>query len=379
MVTQGNIGEEWPGRRRTAGPVRAAGRRRRVPGAARIRTRELPVFSRMIAAMLEAGIPLVEALGALEEQTTSKAFRAVLGGVRSRIESGEDFSTALAEYPDVFDNLYIHMMRAGEAGGMLAETAARLSRYLESAARLRRRVRAAMIYPIVVMILALGIATAMLIWLVPVFGDIYSDFGAQLPGATRVLVAASDFLRRYFLGVAVALAILVVAFFRLKRTEAGGYAWDRFVLRMPLVGELAAKICLGRLSSTFAQLMHGGVPILEALGIVAYAAGNRVYGRIILEARKTVEAGDPLSQELARHRVFPRMLVHMLVAGEKTGRMDEMLQKVAEFYEDEVEVALAGLTSIIEPLLMIFLGIVVGSIVVGMFLPIFRFADILAI
>ncbi len=357
----------------TAGP----GRKKKTPGAAKIRTRELPIFSRMVAAMLDSGIPLVQTLSALAEQTNSRVFKSVLEDIRQRIEGGAEFSASLAEYPDVFDELYVSMMRAGEAGGMLAEISSRLARYLESSAKLRRKVRSAMMYPLVVMAMALTIATGMIIFLVPIFSDIYEDFGGDLPGPTQFLVLISDLIRGHALVVVGVIAALVIGFNRFSKTETGALLRDRVILRFPMVGELATKICMGRFSSTFAQLIHGGVPILSALDIVASATGNRIFGAIILKAKRTVEGGELLSEELARHKEFPRMLVYMLTAGEKTGKMDEMLQKVADFYEDEVDAALSGLTSIIEPLLMIFLGLVVGGIVLGMFMPIFRMTDMM--
>lgn len=375
----------WPNREATSSSFQSAPalsppprvKPRRLPGAAKIRARELPLFTRMVAAMLEAGIPLVQTLAALEEQTSSRVFRTVISGLRARIEAGTDFSVALSEYPEVFDDLYVSMMRAGEAGGMLAEIAARTARHLESAARMRHKVRAAMIYPAVVMTIAILLATVMVIWLIPVFSDIYEEFEGKLPLPTQMLIALSGFLRRYFLFVLAGVIIAVLVFQQWKRTEPGRRAVDRFVLRLPVIGELARKVCLARFSSTFAQLIHSGVPILETLDIVAVAVGNRVLGDILKTARATVERGDLLSTELAKHRVFPRMLVYMLSAGEKTGKMDEMLQRVSDFYEDEVETSLNGLTATIEPLLMVFLGVVVGGIVLGMFMPIFRMTDIL--
>jgi len=217
----------------------------------------------------------------------------------------------------------------------------------------------------------------MIIWLVPVFQDIYDDFGSNLPGPTMVLVNTSDFVRGNALLVAAGVAGLIFAFNAFGKTEKGAYLLDHLKLRFPLMGELVLKICLSRFASTFAQLIHSGVPILSALDIVAFAMGNKVLERIVLRAKITVEGGELLSVELDKHSIFPRVLVRMLAAGEKTGKMDEMLQKVAEFYEDEVESALSGLTSIIEPLLMVFLGIVVGGIVLGMFMPIFKMSEIL--
>ncbi|MDZ4197718.1 MAG: type II secretion system F family protein, partial [Kiritimatiellia bacterium] len=340
---------------RVVAPTRKLGVQR-VPGAKKIRLKELPVFSRMIAAMLDSGIPLVQALQALEEQTSSISFRNVIKGLRIRIEGGSELSRAMQDFPDVFDHTYVCMMRAGEAGGMLSEISGRVAKYLESSARLRSKVKSAMMYPIVVMTLALGIATAMIIWLIPVFADIYADFGSALPGPTRFLVALSGFIRHNFLIVAAGGAGLFYGLAYLKRTEQGAYAWDRAVLKFPMIGELATKISLGRVTSTFAQLIHSGVPILESLDIVAVAAGNKVYEKILLRAKNTVEGGELLSTELQKHKEFPRMLVHMLAAGERTGKMDDMLQKVSDFYEDEVQNSLSGLTAIIEPLLMVFLG-----------------------
>jgi len=352
-------------------------RRRKVAGAGKIRAKELPMFSRMLAAMLDSGIPLVQALSALEEQTQNKSFRPVIGGLRARIEAGSSFSDALREYPDVFDELYINMMKAGEAGGLLAEIAGRVARYLENANKLKSRVRSAMMYPTVVMVLALTIATAMIVWLVPIFADIYADFGSQLPGPTRFLLGTSNVLRRYFLLVGAAIFVFAFLFHKVKRSEKGRYFLDKVLLDTPLIGELAAKIAVSRFAGTFSQLIHSGVPILESMDIVAFATGNKVFGGIVLQAKTTVEGGDLLSTELERQKRFPRMLVRMLAAGEKTGKMDEMLERVADFYDDEVEQALNGLTSTIEPLLMVFLGIVVGGIMLGMFMPLFRMTEIL--
>lgn len=355
----------------------AASLHRRVPGAAKIRAKELPVFSRMVAAMLDAGIPLVQTLAALEEQTQSKVFRQVIRGVRLKVEGGAEFSSALRDYPDVFDELYVSMMRAGEAGGMLAEIASRVAKYLESSAKVRRKVKAAMMYPTVVLCLALTIATGMITWLVPVFADIYKEFGANLPGPTQLLITLSNLIRHYSILVILVVGTCVFVFRKWKSSPKGAEAWDHFILKFPLLGELVSKIALARFASTFAQLIHSGVPILESLDIVSVAVGNRVYGKLIISAKHVVESGEQLSVEMSKHPEFPRVLVHMLSAGEKTGKMDEMLQRVSDFYEDEVETALAGLTATIEPLLMIVLGVIVGSIVLGMFMPLFKMTDIL--
>lgn len=359
------------------GRARLKAKSQKVPGAAKIRVKELPMFTRMLAAMLDSGIPLVQSLAALEEQTSNKVFKNVIGGLKEHIEGGAEFSDSLSAYPTVFDELYVSMMRAGEAGGMLSEVASRISKYLEDSAKLQRRIKSAMMYPMVVMILAMLISAAMIIWLVPVFSGIYSDFGSKLPGPTLFLVALSEFVRGNTLLVIGAVAGLIFGFKAFKGSEKGAYMWDNFVLHFPMIGELARKISIGRFSATFAQLIHSGVPILQSMDIVSYACGNKVYAHIIRKAKSTVEGGDLLSTELEKHKLFPRMLVRMLAAGEKTGKMDEMLDKVSEFYEDEVEQAVNGLTSIIEPLLMVFLGVIVGGIMLGMFMPLFKMTEIL--
>ncbi len=373
------IGEAKPA---TAQPQRkasapAATRIRKVPGAGKIRMKELPPFTRQLAAMLSSGMPVVHCLTTLEEQTVNKSFKSVIQGLRSQIEGGLMLSESLGAYPDVFDELYISMFRAGETGGMLAETAGRIAAYLEAAGKLRRKVKSAMMYPAIVMTVAIILATSMIIWIVPVFASIYADFGAKLPGPTQFLVDVSNAIRHNFLIVGGAVGVAIFFFVKWKKTPAGMYSWDKFTLKIPVIGELTRKVALARFASTFAQLMKSGVPILKALDIVSFATGNKVLGKIILDARATVERGEPLSGALDKSREYPRMLVNMLSAGEKTGKVDEMLQRISEFYDDEVQAMLSGLTSLIEPLLMVFLGVVIGGIVVCMFLPIFKMHEII--
>jgi type IV pilus assembly protein PilC len=354
----------------------AALKRKKTPGSKKIRLKELPTFTRQLGAMLSSGLPVVQTLTALEEQNTNKVFRNVIMGVRTQIEAGAAFSEALQQYPDIFDDLYVSMLRAGESGGLLAETTTRVANFLESWLRLRRKVKSAMMYPSIVMTVALLLAAGMIIWIVPVFASIYADFGAALPGPTQFLVNVSNAIRRNVILVVGGLVVLAVGFAKFRRTEKGAYMWDAFRLKFPLLGELARKVALSRFASTFAQLTRSGVPILQTMEIVAYATGNKVLGKIILDARATVERGEPLSAALDKSKAYPRMMIHMLSAGEKTGKVDEMLQKISEFYADEVETALAGLTSLIEPLLIVFLGVVIGGIVICMFMPIFKMSEI---
>jgi type IV pilus assembly protein PilC len=375
MATNANVARAAP----LEMGVAASGSKRRtkkVSGARKIRSKDLPVFTRQLSAMLASGMPVTTSLSTLEDQTVNRNFKLVIAGVRAQIEGGSMLSEALATYPDVFDELYVSMFRAGESGGLLAETAGRIAGYLEASGRLRRKVKSAMMYPTIVMIVALMIAAGMIIWIVPVFASIFSDFGAKLPGPTQFLVDVSNAVRANFLVAAGIIGGLVFSFLKFKKTERGAYLMDRLALRMPVIGDLVKKVALARFASTFAQLSRSGVPILRALEIVSFACGNKVLGKIILDSCANVERGEPLSEALDKSKEYPRMLVNMMAAGEKTGKVDDMMQRISQFYDDEVEAMLSGLTSLIEPLLMVFLGVIIGGIVVCMFLPIFKMHEI---
>lgn len=350
----------------------------KVPGANKIRRTELPIFSRLLAAMLDAGMPITQVLDALEEESQHKTFKPVISGVRSRIESGESLSEAMAHYPAIFDELYVSMISAGEAGGLLADITARIAVYLETAAKLRGKVLSAMMYPTMVTFVTIILTLVMMIWIVPAFATIYEDFDSDLPGPTQTLVNISAFIKAYFPYVFGVFVIFGIILHQYKKTPGGAYASDRFKLRLPIFGELFRKVSLARFSSTFAQLVSSGVPMLKSLEITSQAVGNRVLGGILLQARDHVEAGEPLSQALSIHREYPRMLVQMMSAGEQSGKVDEMMRKIADVYEDEVNTTLNGLTSLIEPLLIVFLGVTVGGIVVCMFLPIFKLSEIVS-
>ncbi len=356
--------------------IKAKGALPIVRGARKIRLKELSIFTRQMSAMLGAGMPLVQTLSAMEEQTDDKNFKPVINGVRTRVEGGAMYSESLAYYPSVFDELYISMMRAGEIGGILPDTCSRVATFLESSNRLRSKVKSALMYPTVVLIVACLLATALIMFILPVFVGMFSDFGADLPGLTQALLDFSHMLTSYWY-IAVALIIgLVYAFKRYYKTDKGQYKIDELRLKVPGVGELATKIAVSRFASTFAQLMHSGVQIIESLEIVGLATGNRVIGDSLLNAKQTIQEGEPLSKALESNKYYPRMLVHMLSAGEKTGQVEEMMDKVAEFYDNEVETMLAGITSLIEPLLMVFVGAIIGTVVVAMFLPIFKMSEI---
>jgi len=361
-----------PGTARPAG----AAKKNKIPGARKIVLKELAPFTRQLGAMLSAGMPLVQVLSALEDQTSNATFKNVIAGLRAQIEGGAMFSEALGHYPSVFNDLYIGLIRAGETGGILTETAEQIAGFLEANAKLRRKVKSAMMYPMIILVMAGLLATGMITFIVPVFAGIYKDFGGALPGPTQFLVNVSDILRNNGIVVIVVFAVLVAAFQRYRKTPAGAYQWDAFSLKFPIIGVLARKIAVARFASTFAQLIHSGVPILRAMEIVATATGNLVMGKVLLDSRTVVERGETLSSALRVSRQFPPVLVHMLSAGERTGKMDEMMKRIADFYDDEVSTSLAGLTSMIEPLLMVILGVVIGGIVLCMFLPIFKMHEL---
>ncbi len=356
--------------------IKAKGSLPVVHGARKIRLKELPIFTRQVSAMLSAGMPLVQTLQAMESQTESKNFKAVILGIRTRVEGGAMYSESLAYYPSVFDELYVSMMRAGEVGGILPETCSRVASFLESSNRLRAKVKSSMMYPTVVIVVSLGLSTALIMFVVPVFAEMFSDFGAGLPALTQALLDFSHILTGYWWAFALIITGAVFGFKRYIKTDKGQYKIDEFKLRFPIVGQLATKVAISRFASTFAQLLHSGVQIMESLEIVGLATGNRVIGDSLIAARKTIEEGQPLSTALEPNKYYPRMLIHMLSAGEKTGQVEGMMDKVSEFYENEVETMLSGLTSMIEPLLMVFIGGIIGTIVVAMFLPIFKMSEV---
>ena len=345
---------------------------RRVPGARRIAADLLPGFSRKLAAMLSAGLPIVASLAALERQSRNATFKTVVAQVRKSIENGASLSEALKHFPSLFDELFTNLVRAGEGGGHLAETFGRLAALLEASARLRRKVKGAMVYPIVVLCIAVAITTGMILFIVPVFGDMFASFQQTLPGPTLMLLKVSEGLRHYLPLVIAALVFGIIAFRKWKATPAGGYALDRLALRVPVFGELNRKVASARFARTFGQLIHSGVPILGALEIASGATGNRVAARLVMEARKVVERGDPLSSALSDQPVFDLMLVDMLQAGEKTGKVDEMMSFSADYFDDEVHTTLDNLTALLEPVMMVLLGAIIGGIVICMFLPIFK-------
>ena len=323
------VSREPQGARRSTATPHSRGRVRSVKGAKKIVSKDLPSFSRQMAAMLAAGMPIVTALETIEEQIPNPNFRQALGEVKRSIEGGASFSESLQQFPDIFDVLYVNMVRAGEQSGQFAETMRRIGDLLEANARLRRKVKSAMTYPVVVMSMALIIAAGMIIFIVPVFAGMYKDFGSQLPGPTQFLVDVSDGIKKYALVIIPLILIGIWAFKRWKKTPAGAWTLDRFALNAPVIGVLVQKVAVARFAKTLAQLVQSGVPILGALDIVAKASGNRVIEAGIMDARRSVEHGETLSAGLTGKAGIPSLVVRMMAAGEKTGKVDEMLESVA--------------------------------------------------
>ncbi len=337
---------------------------------------DLVVFTRQLATMLDAGLAMVQSLQALAEQTNNKVMRDVIKDVCSRVEGGDSFSEALVKHPKVFNRLYVAMVGAGERGGLLAEILARLATYLENTARLRKKVKSAMMYPVVVTIVAIGITIFLLVKVVPVFGDVYKGFGAKLPGPTLALLSVSNIVKAYLLYLLPAAAGIIYGWMAYIKTKTGREFWDRARLKMPIFGAIAHKICLARFTRTLASLIRSGVPILEVLQIVSATVGNVIMEKAVRSSAGDIERGEGISTALAKHPIFPSMIIRMITAGEQTGKIESMLERISDFLDEEIETTLSGLTSLIEPLLIVFLGVTVGGIAICMFLPIFKMSEI---
>jgi type IV pilus assembly protein PilC len=342
----------------------------------KVNLQDLVVFTRQLATMIDAGLAMVQSLQALAEQTSSKVMKDVIKDVTVRVEGGDGFSEALSKHPKVFNKLYVCMVAAGERGGLLAEILSRLATYLENTARLRKKVKSAMMYPVAVTLIALGITVFLLVKVVPVFGEIYAGFGSKLPGPTQALIDLSKWMQKWIYALIPAVGASVYGAMMWVKTPKGREFWDARRIRLPIFGHIAHKICLARFTRTLASLVRSGVPILEVLGIVANTCGNVVMEKAIRAATVDIERGEGLAQSISKHPVFPSMLIRMMTAGEQTGKLEQMLERVSDFYDEEVETILSGLTSLIEPLLIVFLGVTVGGIAICMFLPIFKMSEI---
>jgi len=349
------------------GRARSTGRRKKV------KSRSLQVFSRQFATMIDAGLNVVGALVILEQQTDDKALAEVIREVRSDVEGGMLLSQAMARHPKVFDRLYIAMVEAGEAAGILDTVLDRVAVQIEKEMKIRRRVKGAMIYPTLVLCFAFLVLAGMLMFLVPIFEDIFADLQGELPPLTKVVVAASDVLKGYWFIIFPAIGGGIWGFRRWKKTAAGRQVWDRFKLRAPAgIGKVVLKVTMARFSRTLATLVAAGVDIIKALEISGQTAGNWVIEAALADVRAKVHQGVPIAQPLIENPVFPPLVAQMVKVGEETGELEKMLDKIADFYEDEVDASIQALTSIVEPLMMIGVGVVVGVIIIAMYMPMFK-------
>jgi type IV pilus assembly protein PilC len=340
-----------------------------------VTAKDLQVFTRQLATMIDAGLPLVQCLDILSAQTENKAFKKILTSVKNHVEQGATFSDALAKHPKVFDELYVNLVAAGEIGGILDTILNRLAVYIEKNVKLKAQLKSAMYYPIGILVVAIGVIAIMLVKVIPTFEGLYKDMGgAELPAPTRFVIDLShSFLDKWYF-FAGTLFGLVFGITAARRTDGGRKAIDRMLLAMPIIGPVLRKIVVARFTRTLGTLLASGVPILDALEICARTAGNRVVQAGIQRAKERISEGHDMAGPLAEAKVFPTMVVQMIGVGEQTGAMDQMLQKIADFYEEEVDAAVAGLTSLIEPVMMAFLGVVVGGLIIAMYLPVFSLA-----
>lgn len=337
----------------------------------KIKQKQLMVLTRQLATLVDAGLPLLRGLKILLKQEKSPLLREALGGMGEAVESGSTFSEALAQYPRVFDNLFVNMVKAGEAGGVLEVVLARLAEFIEKAERIKNKIKSAMIYPIVVLMAAMGILVFLLVKIIPKFKEIFEDLleGTPLPPLTQFVLNISDLVRDNGLAVAGGIAAIVFSIRAIRQTPRGRYAFDNMKLRMPLFGPLFRKTAVARFARTLGTLLNSGVPVLQALNIVRDTSGNAVLEQAIQSVHDSVKEGDSMSMPLEASGVFPGMVVSMVDVGEETGALPEMLVKVADNYDDEVDTAVEGLTSIIEPIMIILLALIIGTIVIAMFVP----------
>jgi type IV pilus assembly protein PilC len=342
----------------------------------RLKAHDLMVMTRQLATMVSAGLTLLRALRVLEEQTESKKLRAALVDVRKSVESGSSLSDAMQRHPKVFSELYVAMVRAGETGGFLESTLTRVAEHLESEDKLKRQVKSAMVYPSVVLSFAGIILLAMVTFIVPVFAKVFKENGSQLPGLTQFTIGISDFVRGYPYVLIALGGGVVFMFVRWKATEAGRAQWDRLRLKFPLkIGEIGQKIALARWSRTLSSLVTAGVPMLEAISVTGKTSGNKTVEKAMESVRLSVQGGGTINEALKREPVFPALVHHMVGVGEETGGLEQTLAKVADFYEDEVEAAVKSLTSVLEPIMIIVIGGIVGFVVISMYLPMFKVYD----
>ena len=344
-----------------------------------VKADDLAIFSRQMATLVDAGIPIVGGLEAVADQVENLTLKKVILGVKDAVEGGTNLTIAIARQSRVFSPLFVSMVRAGETSGHLAEVLQRLAIYLEKSASLQRKIKTACVYPAIVIIMATVITGLLVLTVIPSFKEIFSTMGAQLPLPTQLLLAFSDFAGRFFLpGTGILFVSVMIFRHQVLKTKLGRLWFDRMLLKLPVVGTLVRKVAIAKFARTLATLVRSGVQILAALEIVSETAGNQVISDALIDVKNSIREGQNIAAPLAASKAFPPMVVRMIAVGEQTGRLDEMLSKVADFYEEQVDAAVAGLTSALEPIIICVLGVIVGSIVLAIFLPIFKMATVVS-
>jgi len=342
----------------------------------KVKPKELVLFSRQLSTLVSAGVPLVQGLSILEEQVESKVFKVIVHTIREDIEAGQSITDALSKHPGTFEELYVSMIKAGEVGGILDVILERLSSYLEATEELKGKVKSAMMYPLVVSTIASGVTVFLLIFVIPTFQKIFSGFGAELPVITQLVIAISEFLKKFWYLLIIIPVGLISGLRYYRKTEGGKLTTDKLLLMMPIFGLILKKVAVAKFTRTLSTLIKSGVPILQALETVAKTAGNKVIEIAVLTSRESIKEGERIATPLKKAQVFPPMVVQMVAIGEETGNLDAMLAKIADFYDQEVDAAVKGLTSMIEPLIIVAMGVVIGFIVIAMFLPMFSLGEL---
>ena len=339
-----------------------------------VKTKDLIVFTRQFSTMIDAGLPLIQGLDILANQEENRTFKKVLMQVKLDVEGGSSLAEALKKHPKVFDNLYVNLVAAGEMGGILDTILQRLAAYIEKNARLVSKVKGALIYPVTIMAIAVVVILIMLVFVIPVFAEMFTDFGGELPGLTQAVVNISDFLRNNWIILTVIFAGLFYAFKKWKSTDRGEYLFDKYMLKAIVIGDLLRKVAVAKFTRTLGTLITSGVPILDGMDVVAKTAGNRVVEEAINNTKQSISEGKTIAAPLEESGVFPPMVCQMVAVGESAGSLDSMLEKIADFYEEEVDTAVDAITALIEPVMMVFLGGTVGTMLIAMYLPIFKIA-----
>lgn len=350
-----------------------------IPGLGeKIKDTDIVIFTRQLGTMIDAGLPIVQSLDILAIQSENKKLRNVIRQLKEDVEAGSTFTDALRKHNKVFEELYVSMVSAGEIGGSLDTILQRLSHYMEKALKLKRKIKGAMIYPLTIITIAVGVTTVLLIWVIPVFAELFSSFGKALPAPTQFVINLSNFTVKYFHFIAAVVIGSIIGVRRFYRTEAGHVMLDRLLLQMPVFGELIRKSSVARFTRTLSTLISSGVPILDALLITAKTAGNKIVEHAVLATRTSISEGNTIAEPLTQSKVFPPMVCQMISVGESTGALDAMLTKIAEFYEDEVDNMVNNLTTLMEPIVILVLGVIIGGLVISMYLPIFQLGSVIS-